>query len=85
MKTPSAKQRSAIYKEAKILLLTKEKRFICTAIRQILIRRYGCHIKLKEVESYFPEVSRRIPVHVYGKSRIHILTECEKEAEYSET
>jgi len=72
-------QRERLYKEAKELIYKRDKRFISTAIRSILIRRYGCHITSDNIPLYFPELDRRLPIG--NTSRILILTECEKEAE----
>lgn len=50
------------YIEAKNLLINKKKRFACTALRQLLLEKENINIPVQEIENYFPEIKKRLPL-----------------------
>jgi hypothetical protein len=53
--------RLQIYKEAKILLDNKVKRFGCTALQQVLIVKRNIHIHFDDTKLFFKEWADRTP------------------------
>ena len=77
MRSITPEQRVKLYTRARQLIITKDKRFICTALTSILKNKYGCRMKLEDVDIYFPELLNHLPI---TRSRSAVLLDCIKEA-----
>jgi hypothetical protein len=80
----SDSDRFHMYNASIEILKNGNKRSICTALRQVSLHMNNENISTQNVENYFPELKKRLPLqkNATDEHRIEILIECIKEIEY---
>lgn len=74
-------ERFYMYNNSIEILKNNDKRSICTALRQQLLVLNKKSVPVQEIESHFPELKKRLPLHkkADNEHRIEILIECVKD------
>jgi len=76
-------ERFHMYNNSIEMLKNGNKRSICTALRQQVLVLRDKNIPVQEIEKYFPELKKRLPLQKDDDNhRIDILVECIKDITY---
>lgn len=79
----TATERFHMYNNSIEMIKNGNKRSICTALRQQVLVLKNRNIPVQEIDQYFPELERRLPLQKDDDNhRIDILIECIKDINY---